>query len=52
MPVRTVGGLTQNLRNLIEKTRYGQASTDDLHNGLLELERALQLPLTEPEEDS
>lgn len=43
---------TQSLRNLIEDSRFGHASADDLHNGLLELERALKLPLTEPEEDS
>lgn len=42
---------TQNLRNLIEGSRFGQAGADDLHNALLELERQLELPLTEPEED-
>ena len=42
---------TQPLRNLIEDSRFGHANPDDLHNALLELERALQLPLTEPEED-
>ncbi|MET4059995.1 hypothetical protein ABIB35_001540 [Arthrobacter sp. UYP6] len=42
---------TQDLRNLIEDSRFGQASADVLHNALLELERTLKLPLTEPEED-
>lgn len=42
---------TQSLRNLIEDSRFGQASADELHNALLELERTLELPLTESEED-
>ena len=42
---------TQSLRNLIEDSRSGLADAGDLHNALLELERDLHLPLTEPEED-
>lgn len=41
---------TQALRDLIEDSRSGLADAGDLHNALLELERALKLPLTEPEE--
>ena len=48
---RTTTAPTQPLRDLIERSKWGQGSPDDLHNALLELERALQLPLTEPEED-
>lgn len=51
MAVRTAGVLTQQLRNLIEDSRFGQAGPDELHNALLELERTLNLPLTKPEED-
>ena len=51
MAVRTAGVLTQQLRDLIEESRFGHADADDLHNALLELERTLNLPLTEPKED-
>ena len=51
MAVRTAGVLTQQLRDLIEDSRFGHADADDLHNALLELERRLNLPLTEPKED-
>lgn len=42
---------TQRLRELIEDASAGMASTDDLHNALLDLERALGLPLTTVSED-
>lgn len=38
--------VSQRLRDLIEEG----ADTDTLHNELLELERSLELPLTEPSE--
>jgi len=37
---------TQELRNLIEDSRYGLADSHDLHNALLKLEVALGLSLT------
>lgn len=41
---------TQRLRDLIEEIRTGCSSPDDLHNELMNVERALHLPLTEPSE--
>lgn len=51
MIVRTKVSPTQRLRDLIDDSSIGQATTGDLHNALLELERELHLPLTEPDED-
>ena len=48
---RTMPSPTQALRDLIEGTKWGRADADMMHNALLELERTLNLPLTEPEED-
>ncbi|MBG6218436.1 hypothetical protein IWX75_002919 [Arthrobacter sp. CAN_A6] len=42
--------LTQTLRTLIEDADAGLATTDDLHNALLDLEMALDMPVTLPSE--
>lgn len=41
---------TQHLRNLIELRTIGQATAEDLHTALLELEANMGLTLTEPDE--
>jgi hypothetical protein len=43
--------VTQRLRELIEDASAGYASTDDLHNELLNIERKLNLPLTTVSEE-
>lgn len=44
-----VAAPTQPLRDLIKDLRSGQADLDDLDNALLDLERLLRLPLTQPD---
>ena len=41
--------ITQRLRNLIEESRSGHFTAEDLHNELSHLEVAAKLPLTEPD---
>lgn len=41
--------ITQRLRNLIEESRSGHFTVEDLHNELSNLEVAARLPLTEPD---
>lgn len=41
--------ITQRLRNLIEESRSGHFTEEDLHNELSNLEVAAKLPLTEPD---
>lgn len=41
--------MTQELRNVAEKVRWGFASADDLHAAISSLENTLGLPFTEAE---